>query len=38
MRNTYTHTEDTETKINEAVSRGLLKAEIKTKLKLRKEP
>jgi integrase len=38
MRNTYTHAEDTETKINEALIRGLLKAEIKTKLKLRKEP
>ena len=38
MRNTYTHAEDTETKINEALSRGLLKAEIKTKLKLSKEP
>jgi hypothetical protein len=38
MRNTYTHAEDTETKINEALRRGLVKAEIKTKLKLRKEP
>ncbi|MEO5598783.1 MAG: hypothetical protein ABIQ66_09190 [Novosphingobium sp.] len=38
MRSTYTHAEDTETKINEALRRGLMKAEIKTKLKLRKEP
>ena len=34
----YTHAEDTETMINEALRRGLVKAEIKTKLKLRKGP
>ncbi|WP_430386636.1 tyrosine-type recombinase/integrase [Blastomonas fulva] len=37
MRNTYTHAEDAEIKINQALRRGLLKAERKTRLKLRKE-
>ena len=37
LRNTYTHAEDAEIKINQALRRGLLKAERKTRLKLRKE-
>ena len=38
MRSTYTHAEDTEIKVNQALNRGLLEAERKTGLKLRKEP
>lgn len=34
----YTHAEDTEIKVNQALNRGLLEAERKTGLKLRKEP
>ena len=30
MRNTYTHAEDTEIKVNQALNRGLLEAERKT--------
>lgn len=38
MRNTYTHAEDAQGKINQAMLRGLHKAETNTGLKLRKEP
>ena len=38
MRNTYTHAEDAQGKVNQAMLRGLHKAETNTGLKLRKEP
>ena len=38
MRSTYTHAEQTEAKINQAQRRGLVDAQLETKLKLRKEP
>ncbi|MFC0588541.1 hypothetical protein ACFFF7_03870 [Novosphingobium aquiterrae] len=38
MRNTYTHAEDAQGKVNQAMLRGLHTAETNTGLKLRKEP
>jgi hypothetical protein len=38
IRNTYTHAEEADAKINRALMSGLRQAELDTRLKLRKDP